>query len=195
MAQLWDGMVVRSVLLPPSRRALTIGERVDCDFHVPTECFDAGTAAFAVVEREQSKVFLRLPAGIRATVERRGRVLTERQLLETGLARKIGEDLRLELLPDARVRLEMGGLFFSVEPRSGAQFRLRALLYELEGSVLSSLGLAVYGGVALAAGVFLWIVVESLPAPIFEKRLPEILTRGNDQVFRLVLKPEVPPSE
>src|SRR3954469_5877341 len=109
MAQLWDGMVVRSVLLPPSRRALTIGERVDCDFHVPSECFDAGTAAFAVVEREHERVFLRLPPGIRATVERRGRVLTERQLLETGLARKVGEDLRLELLPDARVRLEMGG--------------------------------------------------------------------------------------
>jgi hypothetical protein len=93
------------------------------------------------------------------------------------------------------VRLEMGGLFFSVEPRSSAGFRLRALLYELEGSFLSSMGLAVYGGVAIVAGVFLWIVVESLPAPIFEKRLPEILTRGDDQVFRLVLKPEPPAVE
>lgn len=195
MAQLWDGNVVRSVLLPPSRRALTIGERVDCDFHVPAECFDAGAPAFAVVERENERVFLRLAPGIQATVERRGRVLTERQLFETGMARKAGEGVRLELLADARVRLEMGGLFFSVEPRSSAGFRLRALLYELEGSFLSSLGLAIYLGVALAAGALLWVVFTQPPSPSLEPahRGPEVFTRGDDRVFHLVLAPEPEP--
>ncbi|HVO31134.1 MAG TPA: hypothetical protein VMV18_10370 [bacterium] len=193
MAQMWDGVAVRTVLLERTRRALTIGESHACDFFAPVDRFDPGAESFAIVERVGAEIHVRLVAGVTARVERGGRTLSGAELLATGLARRdeaTGES-RLRLLPDARVTLDVGGLQFVLQRVRAGRFDLRAALGDLDPRLAGALSLAFFCGYGAIAIAVVYAAAQAMPdltLPFLHRAPPEVYTRGPEIELRMVLK-------